>query len=492
MKHLLVRIIIAIVLICTLVPGVLAADHGFADITGHWAEEEMLWAADQGLFQGRSDTVFDPNGTMTRGMFVTVLGRFAQLDKEDYNDWYLPQLFTDLNCRAYYAPYINWATRTGLATGNGDGSFNPDAPITREQMAVLLYRFAKTFGYEFQPYREDVPDCFDDMDRVSRYAREAVELMRQCGMLSGRLNAAGGYDFDPQALAVRSECAAIFWRLAMVIVPDGTFEEVEPLYVDICDEDLEYASYLTGSSISMTSSIYPENVTNSTLVWVSSDPQVATVDQCGKVTFQGPGEVEIFCYTWNGAWDCTWFYVEDEIYIGYQGESYESKCMHVFGRVVDDPRHPYENDYEPEEYVANLTTVKVRCWDFVKGSTTEKYTRTFEIQVHKNLANTVKALFEELYACAEQYPVHSLGGYRWSNKSEHTPGLAIDINANENPYVDPQGNILVGKVFDPENNPYSFAIDGEVEQIFEKYGFRRGTWWSNGYKDYMHFSFFGT
>jgi hypothetical protein len=75
--------------------------------------------------------------------------------------------------------------------------------------------------------------------------------------------------------------------------------------------------------------------------------------------------------------------------------------------------------------------------------------------------------------------------------SRHEGGIALD---GDRPviYVAPNGTVIVGKKFDPENNPYSFEVGGEVEQIFKKYGFSRGIYWKSGYKDYMHFSFFGT
>ncbi len=491
MKRRFIRSFLAILLLLCLIPTAAAAEHGITDIVGHWAEDAILWTVDQGLFRGTSDATFDPNGSMTRGMFVTVLGRFAEMDKDDYEDWYLPELFADLDCRFYYAPYINWAVRTGIAKGTGPDTFCPDDAITREQMAVFLVRFAEAYGYEFESIREDVPEAFDDMDTVAPFAREAVDMMRRCGLLTGRLNAAGGYDFDPRALAVRSECAMVFFRLAKALVPNDSFDMVQPEEVTVTKAD-QISWAMPGDTFSLHCDLSPMNVTNETLLWVSSDPEVASVDIRGTVTCHAVGTAEIYAYSWNGPYDYYVIDVTDDVYIGYKGESKDSKCMNIFGRVVKDPRHPYTNNADPAEFVENLVTVEVRCWDFVKGSKTEKYTRVFKVQVHKNLAATVEALFEEIYACEEQYPIHSLGGYRWSKKSEHTPGLALDVNANENPYVDPKGNILVGKVFDPENNPYSIPLDGEVEQIFEKYGFRRGTWWSSGYKDYMHFSFFGT
>ena len=106
---------------------------------------------------------------------------------------------------------------------------------------------------------------------------------------------------------------------------------------------------------------------------------------------------------------------------------------------------------------------------------------------------TIKRVFQEIYECEEKYPITSIISY-WSTggNSEHNPGTAIDINYLSNPYVAPDGRVITGEKFDPENDPYSIPVGGEIEQIFEKYGFTRGIYWKSGYKDYMHFSFFGT
>ena len=80
----------------------------------------------------------------------------------------------------------------------------------------------------------------------------------------------------------------------------------------------------------------------------------------------------------------------------------------------------------------------------------------------------------------------------WSGRSEHSCGTAIDINPKENYYCDPMGNPLSGEYWKPGEDPYSIPLDGEVATIMAKYGFTQGVNWSNGFKDYMHFSYFGT
>ena len=489
MRKRIVSFALAFVLLLGAVPAVSAdSTHGMTDIIGHWAEQDINWVLDMGLFNGTSATTFHPNGTMTRGMFITVLGRFAGIDPADFDDWYMENLYSDVDPEAYYTPYINWAVRHGIADDTGNGTFSPDEPITREEMAVFMVRFANCYGYVFEPIREDIPAAFADNDTISDYAIEYVDVMRESGVITGRTNDKGTVDFAPQALAARSECSAVFHRLMSSLVIDEDFFFEEPEEIALFDYD--GCNLTPGDSFRLEYEMIPAAPTNDTLLWVSSDPSILSVTPDGLITCLGSGQADIYVYACNGVYDRVT--INANCYIGYAGESYESKCMNIFGKVVDDPRHPYENKYEDDEYVANLVSVTVQVWDFKKGSTTEKVTKTKTIQVHKNLAATVEAIFAEIYACEEQYPINYLGGYRWSNKSEHTPGLAIDVNYESNPYMDPNGKIITGKQWDPENDPYAIPIDGEIEQIFEKYGFRRGTWWSSGYKDYMHFSFFGT
>lgn len=489
MKNRVISLLLALVLLLSAVPAVSAAEHGMTDIIGHWAENDISWVLDMGLFNGTSATTFNPNGTMTRGMFVTVLGRYAGVDPDDFEDWYLPGLYADVNADIWYAPYINWATRHGITSGTGAGTFSPDAPITREQMAVFLVRFANCYGYVFEPIREDVPPYFDDEETIAGYAIDAVEMMRECGLISGRSNGVGGFNFDPRALATRAECAAVFHRMMSALIIDESFFFEEPEEIAVFDYDVH--DLMPGDSFRLEYMTIPENPTNDTILWISSDPSVMSVDQNGNVTCNGSGEAEIYAYTCNGLFDYVTFNVD--YYIGYAGESYESKCMHIFGEVVDNHRRPYGDDAPKSRYEQEYVTVSVKVWDFKSGIGSEKTTKTRRFYVHKNLEATIKRVFQEIYECPEQYPINSVVTY-WSTggNSEHNPGTAVDVNYEQNPYMDPNGNILVGEVWDPENNPYSIPVDGEVQQIFEKYGFTRGIYWKSGYKDYMHFSFFGT
>lgn len=164
----------------------------------------------------------------------------------------------------------------------------------------------------------------------------------------------------------------------------------------------------------------------------------------------------------------------------------------VFGDASLKLRYPGGYYTSSSKAAANMVSITVKTWDFKNGKSGEKITRTWTIKVHKNLAETYKQIFKEIYEGKEQFPIHELGGYEWrGGHSEHNTGTAVDINWTENYMVNvATGKITAGKYWKPGADPYSIPKDGEVAKIFAKYGFSQGDWGNS--KDYMHFSYFGT
>ena len=472
-------------LILAMVPGVMAVDSAaITDIRGHWAEQSILWALDENIFQGTTDTTFTPNGTMTRGMFVTVLGRMAGVEPQEYQDIYLEQLFTDVPAGAYYAPYVNWAVRYGIAKGTSDGRFSPDTPVTRQQMAVFLVRFASIYNYELRSVNNNVADSFLDAGSVSGYAAEAVETMRMTGLLNGRIRD-GGYIFDPNSSATRAECAVVFQRLVSSMQPWDNRELTDPNGIQITgDTD----SLGVGEWTYLEAAVSPAEATNQTVTWVSSNPAVATVGLSGKVTAVGEGTAEIYAYTWNGLYESWSITCTRRADTAYDGETYAEKCIRVFGEEVPNPRRYYQT---AQEAASHMVTITIRVWDFTDSSRTTKTTKYLTLQVHENMADTYTAIFEEIYNGSEQFPIKAIGCYRWEPGSEHMPGLAVDINPNENYECTLDGTPTTGSYWKPGEDPYSIPADGDVVNAFRKYGFGWGGNWRTK-KDYMHFSYFST
>ena len=116
----------------------------FTDVKqSDWYYSAVQYARVNGFFGGVSETLFAPSGTMTRGMFVTVLGRMAGVDPANYAG--APE-FSDVAADAYYAPYVQWAAKFGITTGIGGEKFAPERLISREEMAVFFVRYLKQFG----------------------------------------------------------------------------------------------------------------------------------------------------------------------------------------------------------------------------------------------------------------------------------------------------------------------------------------------------------
>lgn len=137
-----------------------------------------------------------------------------------------------------------------------------------------------------------------------------------------------------------------------------------------------------------------------------------------------------------------------------------------------------------------LAAVQVPVWRLRRDGS--KYSSTATLEVNARLAPVVLAIFEEIYAGPEQFPIQDVGGYRKaSERSEHTTGLAIDINSASNPQISKIADPYAAG-YRPGEDPYSISPEGDVVRAFQKYGFFwGGEGWSSSY-DFMHFSYFGT
>ncbi|BDF72700.1 hypothetical protein CE91St41_36830 [Oscillospiraceae bacterium] len=169
----------------------------FPDVPAeNWAADAVAFATGHDLFQGVNGDSFAPDMTMNRGMLVTVLNRL-----EDEAKGETAADFTDVAEGAYYADAVAWATEYGIVTGTGAG-FNPDGEITRESLAVMLYRYADVLGYDTTGTAATVGEG------VSDWAADAMSWAVGSGLLQGD----GNGDLNPTASATRAETAAILQR----------------------------------------------------------------------------------------------------------------------------------------------------------------------------------------------------------------------------------------------------------------------------------------
>ena len=247
-----------------------SAQIPFADVNPtQWFYDAVGFVYAKSLFNGTSETTFAPDTTMTRGMFVTVLGRFAGLPSgltsgiglvtaTDVNirsgpskdskiagsisnkntavqitsvsgDWYGVSYatvtgyiikdfifaysgnYSDLTAGMYYSPYAEWVSLTGIASGVAGSTFAADESITREHMCMLLYNYALTYGKTLPSTVEKA--SFTDDSSISAAAKPAVYALQQAGVINGM----GNGSFAPQGTATRAQVAQIFMKFVNTV-----------------------------------------------------------------------------------------------------------------------------------------------------------------------------------------------------------------------------------------------------------------------------------
>lgn len=196
-----------------MVPGTAFAagsDLPFTDVKAtDWFYEAVQYAYENGIMKGTSTTTFSPDYTTDRGMIVTVLHRMEGTPSAS------GALFSDVAAGKYYADAVAWASANGIVYGYGNDNFGPEDPITREQMATILYRYAEHKGYD-----TDVVgslSTFSDASKVSSFAVESMAWAVGSGLITG----IGNNLLDPQGSATRSQMATILMRFCNEVVPSN-------------------------------------------------------------------------------------------------------------------------------------------------------------------------------------------------------------------------------------------------------------------------------
>ena len=153
-------------------------DFPFADVAkGSWYYEGVRYAYENGLMSGTGEGTFSPNLPTGRGMLVTILYRLAGSPAAGSAS------FTDVAKGQWYADGVAWASANGVVSGYPDGSFRPNDTITREQMAAILYQYARIQG-KLDDSRADL-SIFSDLDSLSAYAKEPMSWAVAQGLFSG-------------------------------------------------------------------------------------------------------------------------------------------------------------------------------------------------------------------------------------------------------------------------------------------------------------------
>ena len=173
----------------------------FIDVhPGDWFYDPVCYVYSQGLMTGTSATTFEPNTSLSRAMLVAVLHRLEGSPQASAGD------FTDVADGDWYAQAVNWAASVGVVNGFDDGTFQPNAAITREQMAAILRNYAAYKGLDVSA--SGSLSTFTDAASVSDWAKESVEWAVGSGLI-------GGYEdstLRPQGTTTRAEVASVLQR----------------------------------------------------------------------------------------------------------------------------------------------------------------------------------------------------------------------------------------------------------------------------------------
>lgn len=217
LKHRLTAILLSLVLFL-LSPGIAVAENStdmsrFTDvIPGQWYYAAIEFVVTNGYFKGVSETSFAPAQPMTRAMFVTALGRMAGVDPKAE-----PQArFKDVESNSYYIGYVAWASKNGIVQGLSNDLFSPDAFVTREQVAVFLYRYAQYIGMDVSIGQTAVPhssnnSTFNGENIISPWAMTAMSWASSRGILRGT-----DKGLEPQTEATRAQVAQMLYSFSLL------------------------------------------------------------------------------------------------------------------------------------------------------------------------------------------------------------------------------------------------------------------------------------
>ena len=211
-KQRILSALLALCIVFTLVPTALAAKaDDFTDVSrSDWFYNYVDYVSSKGYFRGTTETTFSPQRNMTRAMFVVVLFRFDGAKGDSSQS-----AFTDVAPGAWCTAAINWAAANKIVEGKGDGTFAPDAPITRAQMCAIINRYLNYYkkGNKVTLSQTGSVSAMSDQNTVPSYAVDAIKQCQRYGLIIGFKDGT----FRPNALSTRAHVAAVIYRMADLV-----------------------------------------------------------------------------------------------------------------------------------------------------------------------------------------------------------------------------------------------------------------------------------
>lgn len=212
MKKRLLALLLALCLAVAMLPGAaLAAGTPFHDVKpGQWYSDAVSYVYNNGLMSGTGATSFGLGTPTNRGMITTIL--YSLADKPAVSG---SVNFSDVSPNAYYAKAVQWASQEGVIKGLGNNRFGPNSPVSREQLAVMLYSFANYMGADTSKTLD--LRHFSDYSRIDSWAIKPMQWAYCMGLLTGKQ----GNRIDPRGNATRSEVAVILYSFCEKVLGSG-------------------------------------------------------------------------------------------------------------------------------------------------------------------------------------------------------------------------------------------------------------------------------
>ncbi len=233
--------VVAVILLCSMAIGINAAwDNPYNDVKeNQWFYEAVKTTSEKGIFTGVTDDRFDPDGKMTRAMFVTTLARLVGAELGGYTG--MP--FNDVSAEQWFAPYVQWAYDNEITNGVTPNKFGSEDFVTREQMVTLFYKTAVKYGADSSVTDTFKYDKVYDAEKIGDYAVEAMKWAMQNSIVSGTGVNGKEIIVDPWGTANRAQAAQIITR-----------------YLEFLDKDLPPVTGLTinGNPIESYTIVYGE------------------------------------------------------------------------------------------------------------------------------------------------------------------------------------------------------------------------------------------
>ena len=498
--------------------------NAYASDLSDWAEESFNNMSSYGVLT--LDVVgSNIKENITREEFCQMLMNIYKCDKRVVLTENDIDVFDDTNNNAVLEAY-----KVGIVSGKGERLFGAENPITRQEMAVMLSRTLSLITYEYNKYEGQIESYitnYTDHEKTAAWALADMAAICDYGIITGN----DLKETNPLDNASKEQAICMLDRVYRKFIQNTTIHTI-PKFKTI-DKNLIFDGNIKASfqTISGAKEYYIIIKTDNSEISVITLPQNTnsinqTVDSLknsenytvilGATKSNG---TQIFSKPINISKrvvkpekeedvpldnpelikpDDTEEKVEETepitpIYDETLIHSTDSSALHDKElRVFPDGIY-FETKELAEEY---MVEVEVPAWRLGEGGTKTSYTAY--IEVNEALADDVVSIFTEIYNDGAQFPIKNVGGFSWRNTaggkvSQHSYGTCIDINYNENYYVEPDGTPITGELWLPGENPFSIAEDSIVVKTFAKYGWRWGgnAWGEKYAKDYMHFTYLG-